>query len=487
MTRTRALFIANLLALVTIVHAQDRSQLEYTFVPEVNGPKPVLHVNLVFTGNSSGTTHLILPTTWAGQRDLFKSILNLRSLDSECKLTPTDSPGDFLLRYPSSHKVRIAYDLTSDWTGELRYPKNFRPLVKETGIIFNGQNGLVHPDLDQNAQVRASFTWNNLPAGWNVASSFGSERSHESFRGQWHEVYNALFAAGDFRFTHVEGAGERITLAARGSWIFSDRQATEEIVNIFRIERAFWGERKRSSFLAVLTPYDQDLGSSDGSVFTNAFLLYLSRKQTFLIDEKSILAHEIFHAWNPFRMGLPSGQESQWFTEGFTHYYQDRILFQAKLIDAPQYFERLNKIVATYWSSPDRNWTQKQWLDREETHNAEYELPYARGAMIALWVDQRIRQNTAGKSSLDETMLSLLQKKPVRQLNTDFLLSFLSEGMSKQDAAALRSFVEMGITIPLPESPALDCGILVQADGAVPHYALAKGKCGDPLVLHIRR
>ena len=115
-------------------------------------------------------------------------------------------------------------------------------------------------------------------------------------------VYDAIFSAGDFRLTQIESGGERLTLAARGSWIFSDRQAANEILNIFRLERQFWGETKPNRFLVILVPYDQDLGSSDGTVFTGVFLLYLSRKQTFLTDEKSRLEHEVFHTWNPYRM-----------------------------------------------------------------------------------------------------------------------------------------------------------------------------------------
>ena len=461
----RALFLIGFLAINSIMNAQGILKLEYTFTPDISGPKPILHVNLIFSGDSSGTTTIVLPTTWAGQNDLFKSIQNLRSQDLECTLAPTDSPGKFLLRYVPSHKIRIAYDLTSDWTGDLRHPKEFRALVKGTNVIFNGQNGLVHPELDQNAQVRVGFTWKNLPQGWNIISSFGTNGSHQRFYGHWHEVYNAIFAAGDFRLTQMQHSGEHLTLAARGTWIFSDQQAAEEILNIICIEREFWGERKRNSFLVVLAPFDQDFGSSDGTAFSNAFLLYLSRKQTFLIDEKSLLAHEIFHGWNPLRMGVPQGEDTNWFTEGFTRYYQDRILMQAKLIDYPQYLERLNKIVAEYWSSPGSNW---------------------RGAMIALWVDERIRQFSAGKSSLDERMFSLLQKKPDRYLTTEFLLSVLSEGMSNEDVSALRSFVELGNNIPLPKNLALHCGSLIQSDGAAPYYTLATGQCGVQLAKKIK-
>jgi predicted metalloprotease with PDZ domain len=473
-------FFALCVAATAAASAQSNAKLAYWFAPDLKGPVPVLHVALSFEGNSAGSSILVLPTTWAGQVDLFQSVVKLRAIDSSEAVTATDHRGMVQVRYPPNRTVRIAYDLVSDWTGSLRHPKEFRPLVQSSHVIFNGQNGLVSPKLAQNAAVRATFSWTNLPKGWSVASSFGIRTNHQKFDGEWHEIHDALFAAGDFRFTRVQSSGQRLVLAARGSWVFPDRQAAQEIVSLFRVEREFWREHKPNSFLVVLTPYDQDLGGSDGTAFTNSFLLYLSRKQTFLTDEKSQLAHEIFHTWNPYRMGIAAGDDTQWFTEGFTRYYQDRMLLRAQLIDYPQYLERLNRIIAAYWSSPDRNWTQAQWLDRKQAHHAaEYEGPYRRGAVIALWVDQRIREQSGGHSSLNERMLSLVRSKPDVELTTDYLLSVLSKSMSSEDAAALHGFVLDGATIPLPAQLADNCGRLAQPVGSNPYYIPSAGQCDD--------
>jgi predicted metalloprotease with PDZ domain len=471
------LLLACLVTLAASAKTHAQARIAYTFTPELTGSIPVLHVDLEFQGNSAGDSTLILPTTWAGERDLFQSILHLRSGDPECTLSSQADPGTIRLKYPPNHKIHVAYDLVSDWTGALRHPKEFHAVVEKTNVIFNGQNGVVHPDLAQDALVRASFSWKRLPKNWIVASSFGTQRTHQIFRGEWHEVYNALFAAGDFRITRITRAGETLTLAARGSWTFSDEEASSQIAGIFRVEREFWGEQKRDSFLVVLAPYDQDLGSMDGTVFTHAIQIYLSRKQSFPPEVKSLLAHEVFHTWNPYRMGQKSGESTEWFTEGFTRYYQDRILLHAGLLLLPEYLERLNSTVADYWNSPDRNWTQKQWMERTSTRHAEYDLPYSRGAMIALWLDDRLRKDSAGRISLDERMFSLVKDHPDVFLTTDYLLSALSHGLSPQEAADLRSFVETGVTIPLPHELPGGCGHLMQAGESVPRYIPAQERC----------
>jgi hypothetical protein len=58
------------------------------------------------------------------------------------------------------------------------------------------------------------------------------------------------------------------------------------------------------------------------------------------------------------------------FSEAFTRYDQDRVLLRAGLVDYPPWLERLNRIIAAYRSSPDRNWTQARWLARRQAHNA---------------------------------------------------------------------------------------------------------------------
>ena len=474
--------LACCVALEGSAKASAQTKIAYTFTPDLTGQVPVLHVDLEFQGNSAGDSALILPTTWAGERDLYKSIDKLRSTDPQCVLSPQADPGTVLLKYPPNRKVHVTYNLGNDWSGALRYPKEHRAVVQQTNMIFNGQNGLVYPELAQEAVFQANFTWKDLPKGWTVVSSFGTRRNHQNFRGKRHELYNALFAAGDFRITSLTRAGEKLTLAARGSWSFSDAEAANQIAEFFRVEREFWGERRQDSFLVVLAPFDQDRGSWGGDVFTHAIQIYLSRKQSLLTDIKSLIAHEVFHAWNPYRMGRASGESTEWFTEGFTCYYQDRILLQAGLAGLPEYLERMNHIVADYWNSPVRNWTQKQWLERgsthqADTHQAEYDLPYSRGAMIALWLDDRLRKDSAGRISLDERMFSLVKDKLDTLLTTEYLLSMLSQGLKPEETADLRSFVESGVTIPLPRQLSGGCGDLVQAVGAAPRYQLGQEHC----------
>ena len=63
-----------------------------------------------------------------------------------------------------------------------------------------------------------------------------------------------------------------------------------------------------------------------------AFMLFLSHEDTFDAARVRLLAHEMFHHWNPRSMGPMSADASespQWFREGFTVYYEAAIPLRA--------------------------------------------------------------------------------------------------------------------------------------------------------------
>jgi predicted metalloprotease with PDZ domain len=440
--------------------------VRYVFTPEITPSQNVLHVELSFRGDRSGASLLILPSTWAGQSDLGHAVKNLKALSSETQLSETADPTVLQVRYQSGGTVTITYDLQQDWSGELHHPKEFRVILQPDQFVLNGFNALVHPKFDPFTEVHVELKWRRMPKNWVAASSLGLG-SRTSFTGPWHEVQNILLLAGAFRTLHADASGEKLSLIIRGSWTFRDQEALDEVRRIFVSEREFWKAHDRTTFLVFLNNYDQDFGSHGGTVFTRAFQFYLSRKQKFDTDQLSSLAHEVFHTWNHYRMGvMPTDSESvEWFTEGFTTYYQDRILLRAGLLTFPDYLARLNRLIAEYWSSADRNLTQAQWLARYETKQPNYRLPYVRGAMIALWLDQLIQHRTSGRLSLDATMRSLVEGGRHRILSTESLIQMVS---TADDRLLLRSFVREGTDIPLPEK----IGPATLNNNGIPHYEI---------------
>jgi predicted metalloprotease with PDZ domain len=288
-----------------------------------------------------------------------------------------------------------------DWTFSPSW--EFHGAVLRDYIELNGDNVLVHPKFQSDAKVTVHFDWRGLPAAWVLATSFGvgsnSDERCQGYSGAWSAVQHALLAAGEFRIHHFRIGAQPAVLAIRDQWTFSDEEAITDIQKAVGAVRDFWHDNNFPYFLVTLKQFDNDSGSGDGSAFTNAFWLYLSRKDS-ISDQIPVLIHETFHEWDPRRMGpLPSSEDLEaieWFREGFVTYYGYLLALRAGLIQLPAYLENVNHDLRILPVSSSA---------------------YVRGRVIALWLDQQIRKDSGGGRSLDTVMYDMANEaaKPLTQ------------------------------------------------------------------------
>jgi predicted metalloprotease with PDZ domain len=436
--------------------------LKYVFEPVVTDGKLIMHVTMEFQGGRTGTAELELPSDWAEQSHLEAEVTSLTALSADIVVHDTARPNIKNVRFSPNRAVIVSYDLVKDWNGPLEYPKQFRAVLEPEYFEFTTQNALVHPKFSPTDIVSVHFDWQKLPVGWNLETSFGADDRCQSFSGLWYKVNDALFAGGDFRIHRVSLKSQLLVVAIRGKWSFSDEEAVERIGKIVTAEREFWQDNDFPYYLVTLKPFDMQSGSSDGSGFTNAFWLYLPRRETFSYGLQYLLAHESFHAWNPHKMGhIPEpGETVHWFTEGFTVYYSDLLLVRAGLLSVPEYIDKLNRRIGDYEFSPVKNLSNKEMVARYHKDNSVNQLPYVRGPVIALWLDAQIRRQSRNKFSLDTVMHKLVRdaSKDLRQqLTTERVLRTAGKYLNGHAREMFSSLVESGETIPVPDFPLSEC------------------------------
>jgi predicted metalloprotease with PDZ domain len=159
------------------------------------------------------------------------------------------------------------------------------------------------------------------------------------------------------------------------------------------MERMFWHDYNFPYYLVTISTFGREGGGAGGGGFTNAFAMFIQKTSSFGYDIQSLLAHEIFHAWNPYRMGtvtIPSVLMA-WCTEGFTTYYQDVLLLRAGMLSVPEYIDKTNEKIRKYLLSPAKNVSNEEIVNRSRTDSAMSDLLYSRGAITALWLDWHIR------------------------------------------------------------------------------------------------
>jgi predicted metalloprotease with PDZ domain len=102
-----------------------------------------------------------------------------------------------------------------------------------------------------------------------------------------------------------------------------------------------------------------------------------------------LFARELFHAWNPQRLGgfeEVGGVEDErlyWFSEGFTDYYASLLLLRAGLISLDDYLARYNSSIKDYYASPVRLLTAAEMVQKRRTNGDAERLFYQWGCLLA--------------------------------------------------------------------------------------------------------
>lgn len=142
-----------------------------------------------------------------------------------------------------------------------------------------------------------------------------------------------------------------------------------------------------------------------------------------------LCSHEYFHTWNvkrikpaafvPYALDRENHTRLLWVFEGFTSYYDDLALLRAGVIGVDDYLGLLAKTISTVQRGSGRlrqsvaessfdAWT-KYYRQDENAPNAIVSY-YAKGSLIALALDLKLRALSQGRCSLDELMRLLWKR-----------------------------------------------------------------------------
>jgi predicted metalloprotease with PDZ domain len=124
---------------------------------------------------------------------------------------------------------------------------------------------------------------------------------------------------------------------------------------------------------------------------------------------KLTLAHEMFHTFQP-RLTMPEGPESlagSWFNEGLAVFYQRVLPFRAGLIDSKTFLDDVNYYAGRYYTSALGNLPNAEIPARFWEDTRVRTLPYDRGFLYFVTVDEAVRRVSHGRRSLDDLMLEM--------------------------------------------------------------------------------
>jgi predicted metalloprotease with PDZ domain len=198
--------------------------------------------------------------------------------------------------------------------------------------------------------------------------------------------------------------------------LFGEAPMSRYVFLVMVVGEGYGGLEHRAS--SALLCSRNDLPAPGTSEMTDAYRGFLG-----------LASHEYFHTWNvkrikpaafvPYDLERESHTSLLWAFEGITSYYDDLALLRSRVIGVEDYLKLLARTITNVQRTPGRlkqsvaassfdAWT-KYYRQDENSPNAIVSY-YAKGALVALALDLRLRTCTGNRVSLDTVMRELWRR-----------------------------------------------------------------------------
>ncbi|MGH7271672.1 MAG: M61 family metallopeptidase [Polyangiaceae bacterium] len=220
------------------------------------------------------------------------------------------------------------------------------------------------------------------------------------------------------------------------------------------------------------------------------------------LDLLSLIAHEVFHAWNvkrirpaalaPYRYSEECTTRLLWWFEGGTSYYDWRVLCLAGLCTVDEYLSHLAGEIAYLDHTPGRmvlaleEASHDAWIKlyRPDENSPNSGVSYYRkGEVVCALLDLEVRARTGGRTTLDHILAALWQRhgatgipveegalqglfEDVAQVNLGDLFDTWIRAPGDPDYG--RTLAHVGLAIersPRPDAPPCSLGVRVRSEG----------------------
>ncbi len=438
--------------------------VSYRIAPVIaDGALTALAVELSFEGDADGETRLSLPNEWAGSDKLWQAVSDLTVdggrlvADGDAARRIAHAPGARLtVRY------RISANAPADPDADF---EKARPVIRPGWFFFHGEGMFATPDGRETAPAR--FRWQNWPANWRVASDLDHLAGRPGTVAD--VVESAAIGAPDIQLVERQVDGAPLRVAMRGSWSFDAAAFADRLAPVMAAQNAYWGDPGRPYFVPIAPlATDGARRSTHGTGRTDGFAI-ASTTNYALADATRFLAHEYMHNWIAREIGGPLPKDEAagyWITEGFTDFVAARTLLRAGIWSLEDYAAEKNAVLFRLATSPARALPNAAIQARFWSDQAAGQLPYDRGNIFALWVDEQLRVK-GGIDKILRAQRRLASRDAAAGKSVPAPELFLTAARAATGAdlsSAVARYIDRGEPVVLPASLASGCLVAETVD-----------------------
>lgn len=310
--------------------------------------------------------------------------LQARGADGRALALHDDGDSGWTLESPSPAPVEVDYEVDASVLAAAGWPAPRESIHADAGhLVIAGRALFVTADGQGASRIEIE-----PPAGWHVAAPWAPSRGGFS-AASIDELEDNLLALSREAPLHVDAGRFDVSVVAIG-WNAPALAALRHVIAAAapRYARTM-PPAAESNYVVAVLPQREHGGES----FRNSFAMNVEQAPTPAgVDTwGNMVAHEIFHYWNGWRLTGRDYASTQWFQEGFTEYTANRTLLQARLVGDDDFLRMLSKRLqdARKLQTP---------LDAPGTHKGP--PLYGAGALVAFCWDARLHAKRRGIGDL---------------------------------------------------------------------------------------
>ena len=423
-----------------------------------------------------------LPKRWA----TFVSDFRIHDEDGQVIPVSASDDGTWQLASMPRGRVTVSYRVTldheaHDWSGGVDGAAYWR----ERGVFYTARSLFV-VNGDDRKDIAVAF---QLPDQWRVTAPWQQAGEDATrFVVPDHDVLasSMLFAGthkevtvrrGPFQFLLALGGEEVLALED----VFTDMAegVLDYYVDLMGDVPRLGSQSSNGKPVVIINQAD----TTDGEAIGNNISIMLQPSGGAMSQHitRLLFAHEFFHLWNG-KSFWPSGEDGEWFKEGFSNYYTLKALHHIGYLSDESYLELLAGFFYQRYDQDDA--VGRLSITNGDLKHDHWGLIYSGGMLVAIAQDLQIRSATRNKKSLDDLMRHLFSEYGDDAYTLGDIERVLSDLNESSQEDFFRRFVYGTERIPIEQFLALAGIDTAEEDGQLVFRARATA---DADTVEIRR
>ncbi len=470
----RAGMVSSLLPLLLVTAARGQAQGTVDYLVRVEDPaSQIYHVEAVLP--ASGAATLISLPSWSP---------GAYHIDNYARYVRDFSASDGAGRPLRWEKVdKDTWRVHSEGARQIRVSFTFYAneatlvgsLLRPDFGFFNGTNLFVYPEKRYDHPARVRF---ELPEGWRIATELiESGEPGVYLASDYHELVDNPTFLGHFAIDSVMADGVWTRLAVYPADAVDEagrRQMVDALGKIADYAHDLFGDPPYQRYTTFLYLYEGEPSYGGGLEHSNSHFdigpaMVLQSEDGIRDWTYGLFSHEYYHAWNVKRIRpgemWPYDYEAEqytpllWLSEGFTSYYGPLILVRAGLTSETGFWGSMQGNLSSVEGQPYQESVEDvsltTWINPIPISGGYY---YAKGSLIGLLLDIKIRDATDNRHSMDEVMRRLWHDhyERGRGFTTQDFLRYVGEYIGADEMERFyRDHIDGRVALPYAEVLAL--------------------------------